>query len=324
MSGPRFEIRHGGARAVVGSVAAVLCELEVDGHALTETVPTESLPPQGCGIVLAPWPNRVRGARWQLTEPDGSTSIQLLDLTDPRWGAASHGLLRNTAYRLVEHTESSVELAALIPPQHGWPFLLETSVRYEVEPDGLVVTHHARNLGTRPAPWAVGAHPYFRVGATPVADLELRMPAPVALDVDDKLIPVGSHPVAGGEDLRAGLRVGDLDLNTTFALDGAGADESGDGDGDAGGATAPDARREIACLTGPDASTVLWADPAFAWVQVFTPGDFPRPLGSAEPTGTAVAIEPMTAPPNALNSGEGLAWIEPGASWSGSWGARRA
>jgi aldose 1-epimerase len=53
-------------------------------------------------------------------------------------------------------------------------------------------------------------------------------------------------------------------------------------------------------------------------VQVFTTPKFPR---SGVP-GLAVAVEPMTAPPDALNSGQSLIWIEPGASSEGSWGLR--
>jgi aldose 1-epimerase len=34
----------------------------------------------------------------------------------------------------------------------------------------------------------------------------------------------------------------------------------------------------------------------------------------------AVAIEPMTCPPNALRSGSDVIRLEPGASWSGNWG----
>jgi aldose 1-epimerase len=30
----------------------------------------------------------------------------------------------------------------------------------------------------------------------------------------------------------------------------------------------------------------------------------------------------MTAPANALNTGRGLRWLEPGASWSPRWGIR--
>jgi aldose 1-epimerase len=34
----------------------------------------------------------------------------------------------------------------------------------------------------------------------------------------------------------------------------------------------------------------------------------------------ALAIEPMSCPPNAFRSGEALVRLEPGESWSGRWG----
>ena len=68
-------------------------------------------------------------------------------------------------------------------------------------------------------------------------------------------------------------------------------------------------------LTGRTAGVELWADPDFAWVQVFTPDDHPG-------RGRAVAVEPMTCPPDALNSGTGLLVVEPGRTWTGSWGIR--
>ena len=65
-----------------------------------------------------------------------------------------------------------------------------------------------------------------------------------------------------------------------------------------------------------DGTTELWADPAFGYVQVFTPPDL---VGR----GRAVAVEPMTCPPDALNSGDGLITLAADASWSGSWGIRQ-
>ena len=58
----------------------------------------------------------------------------------------------------------------------------------------------------------------------------------------------------------------------------------------------------------------LWVDETFGYLMVFS-GDT---LGDA--ARRSVAIEPMTCPPNALRSGEGVIRLEPGASWSGSWG----
>lgn len=84
-------------------------------------------------------------------------------------------------------------------------------------------------------------------------------------------------------------------------------------------ATPSQGRGDSAWLEAPDgARTTLWQNLEWGYLQVFTTPIFPRPEG----LGVAVAVEPMTAPPDALNSGQGLVWIEPGASWQGSWGLR--
>ncbi len=296
-------LENAGARAVIGSLAAVLRSLSVDGVQLTEPVGTDVVAPMGCGMVLAPWPNRVRDGLWQL---DGEP--QQLDITEPLLHNASHGLLRNTGYRLLARTTSGVTLGALIAPQHGWPFLLDTSVHYELEFDGIAVTHSVVNRGQRRAPWAVGAHPYFRVGEVPVEQLVVTLTGEVRLELDERANPVGEHPVDGGFDLRAGRSVAGLNLNTGYG-------RLANGDG----------RADVAWLTAPDGrSTTLWADAAFGWVQAYTPAVFPRPVAPGSGPGLAIALEPMTAPPNALNSGTGLIWLQPGESWSGSWGVRYA
>jgi aldose 1-epimerase len=57
----------------------------------------------------------------------------------------------------------------------------------------------------------------------------------------------------------------------------------------------------------------VWADDAWPWAQVFT-GDLP------EIRRRGLAIEPMTCPPQAFRSGEGVIRLEPGEGWSGEWG----
>jgi len=302
LSGRQFVLENAGARAEVGSLAAVLRSLTVDGIHLTEPIGTDVVTPMGCGIVLAPWPNRVRDGVWTL---DGRP--QQLDITEPPNRNAIHGLLRNTPYRLLAQGPSSVTLGALIAPQHGWPFLLDTSVRYQLEPDGLTVTHAVQNLSSQRAPWAVGAHPYFRVGDVPIEQLSVTLTAEVRIQLDDRANPGAEHAVdapgtGGAGDLRSGRPLDGLTLDSPY-----------------GRLANRDARADIAWLTAPDGSTTtLWADPAFGWVQAYTPREFPRPSGP----GLAVAIEPMTGPPDALNSGTGLIWLEPAQSWSASWGVR--
>lgn len=281
--------------AIVTEVAAGLRTLSVGGVQVTEPYPESSSPSSANGIVLVPWPNRVRGGRWSLHGQE-----QQLDLTEPQPGHAIHGLLRNTAYRAHSRTEEAVTLAATIFPQHGYPFRLDTSVRYEVHIAGLSVTHTIHNRSDVPAPVAVGAHPYLRVGETPIEDLSLEVNAGTWFETDARQIPVAEHPVDGtGFDLRQGRLVGELSLDTTFG--------------------AVETERSITRnrLTAPDGCWVeLWQEAAFAYVQVFTPPAFLRESGP----GLAVALEPMTAPPNALNTGQGLRWLEPDETWTLSWG----
>lgn len=118
-------------------------------------------------------------------------------------------------------------------------------------------------------------------------------------------IPVGTAPVTGTPfDLTAGALLGDLDIDAGFR------DFEQDTDG-----------RRRTRLTAPDgSSTTMWQDESFPYVQIFTPRNFPR----KGVKGLALAAEPMTAPANALASGESLIWLDEGETWSGSWGVSYA
>ncbi len=291
-TGDQYVLTRGGARAVIAQVAATLREFSIDRVALTETFAETETPPFGSGIVLMPWPNRIEDGVWVL---DGET--QQLDITEPARHNALHGLLRNTGYFLVEKAEASVTLGATVFAQHGYPFQLETWVRYELVEEGLAVTHGVTNHSGAAAPVAVGTHPFLTIGDVPTEELVLTVHASTRFQVDARLNPIAEIPVDGDYDLRAGRRVADLSLDDAF-----------------GGVTTVDGAS--ASLTAPDGRVVeLLQDENHGYVQVFTTRSFPG-------RGLAVAIEPMTAPPNAFNSGLGLRWVEPGESWSVGWGIR--
>jgi aldose 1-epimerase len=302
-TGQPIVLERGGVRAELGTVAAVLRSLTVDGADLTLPIPADRAPGMCNGVILSPWPNRVRDARWTL---DGVE--QQLDITEPALGGALHGLLQFAEYEVTEQAADAATLAATIYPQHGWPFLVETWVRYELATDGLTVTHGARNLSAARAPYATGSHPYLRVGDAAIAELEVTVPASSYFEVDERLNPVAERPVEGtAYDLRTPRRVGELTLDTAF-----GAVEH---------TNVVNGRGEVAWLRAPDGSrTILWQSTDWGYLQVFTT----HQMDSADGQIDAIAIEPMTAPPDALNSGQGLIWLEPDTTWEGSWGLRRA
>ena len=295
-TGEQFVIIRNGATAIITELAASLRHFSIDGVDLTESYPQEVTPPFADGIVLVPWPNRVKDGVWTL---DGK-AVQL-DITEADKHNAIHGLLRNTAYRQLERSESSVTLGATVFPQHGYPFHLATTVTYELVDGGLDVTHAIQNLSAANAPVAVGTHPFLKIGDVPTEQLELTVHASTYFEVDARLNPVAEHPVDGtGYDLRAPRLVGELTLDTAF-----GAVDTVDG--------------ASAILRAPDGREVrLLQDRSHPFVQVFTTPIFPKDGR----LGVAVALEPMTAPPNAFNSGQGLRWLEPGETWTLGWGIR--
>ena len=61
----------------------------------------------------------------------------------------------------------------------------------------------------------------------------------------------------------------------------------------------------------------LEQDESCRYVHVFVTDTFP---GRSK----AVALEPMTGPANAFNSGDGLRWLEPGEAFTMNWGITAA
>ena len=288
-TGRQLTIASGTAAAVVTEVGAGLRSFEVDGVGYVETYPLEVRPPRGAGALLVPWPNRVAGGRWRWQDAD-----QQLALTEPAAGNAIHGLLRHVVWTVQEHAADHVRLTAVATVQPGWPQPVRVGVDYAVGPGGLTVTIDAENLGTGDVPFGVGSHPDLRAGASATADGTLHLAATTALPLRDQL-PGGPTRALDAAERTVALRGAALD-------DCFGGARPADGD---------DLVRHR--LTGPAGGVELWADPAFGWVQVFTPDDF-------DGHGPAVAVEPMTCPPDALHSGTDLVVLGPGETWRGRWG----
>lgn len=295
MTGEQLEVTSGPASAVVDTVGAGLRAFAVGGVPYVETYDEEP-PPMGAGAVLVPWPNRVAGATWA---QNGATHT--LEVSEAVRGNAIHGLVRRLPWAVVSHQDGAVTLGVTVDGAPGWPFPFHTTISYAVDGGGLTVTHTVENRGEQDMPFGVGTHPYPRPGDVDVDDCVLTLAAGTVLPVDlETLNPNGSPiEVAGTEyDFAKGRPLRDVELDTAF-----------------GGCEPGEDGLVRHSLTGADGTGVeVWAEPVFGWVQVFTTGDYPGK------TGRAVAIEPMTCPPDALNSGVDLLWLPPGQTWTGRWG----
>lgn len=294
--GQTVEIVSGAHRAVVTRSGATLRTYDLGGRPVVEAFDGPEAPVVGCqGEVLAPWPNRVVDGRWTWR----GRSLQL-SITEPERGHALHGLVRTLAWDVVGRRDDAVELEVLLLAHPGWPFPLRFRVGYRLDEGGLTSTVTATNVGREACPYGAAVHPYVAFGGGAVDSSALHLPAGTWLETDGRLAPVRRRPTAGtAYDLGGGGPIGDRRIDTAYT----------DLPRSAGG-------RVEARVTAPDGtSTVVWGDGAVCWWQVFTGDALPAPWRRR-----ALALEPMTCAPDALNSGDGLVWLEPGASASMTWG----
>jgi aldose 1-epimerase len=292
LTGRQYRISAGEFEATVVEVGGGLRRFARAGDDITATYGDDELPPRGCGAVLVPWPNRLRGGTYSW-----AGSRYQLPLTEAARGNAIHGLGRWARWSCVRHETGSVTMGYDIPPQPGWPFEVVVEVTYTLTAaTGLSVTAVARNLGTAPAPFGAGFHPYLALPAGALAETSVRMAASQHLVTDDAQIPVGSRPVDGSQyDFRRGRKLGSLRLDDGFT-----------------GIERVGGRGEVVVGTRAS-STRVWFDDAFGYVQLFTPDLLAR----GRP---AIAVEPMTCPADAFNSGTGLVVLQPSGTWTGTWG----
>ena len=199
--------------------------------------------------------------------------------------------------------QNQLSLRLQLHPSPDYPFSLLLELSYRVGRDGLTVKTTASSVDEGPVPFGLGFHPYLTAGPETVDGAILQLPAHQTLDLDDRGLPTGGlTPVAGTElDFTNSRFVGPTVLDTAFTS----LDRDADG-------------RAWASLDVPGGANgaALWTDPGFPYLMVYT-GDT---LGEVPRRRRAVAIEPMTCPPNALRTGKDLISLEPGAEWSASWG----
>ena len=284
------------------------------------------------GAVLAPWPNRITDGRY-----DFEGRSHQLPITEPARRTALHGLVAEADWTVVEADESSVRLELALEPTQGYPFPFALSMAYDLRDDGLRIRAEARNTGSHRAPFGFGFHPWFAPGAHAgssdrvddscdrvddscdrVDDAQLVVPAAAWLETDERLIPTGVRPFDDGtvvpvdhgveesdcivcKDFRALRTIGATQLDDSFS--------------------AP--RRDVdgwsrARVRGTDdREIVIGIGPGFRTWQVYTGDGLEAALARR-----AIAIEPMTCPPNAFASGvegEDFDVVEPGGTLTVEW-----
>jgi aldose 1-epimerase len=235
--------------------------------------------------LLHPWANRLAGDAYRVN----GTDVRL-DPASPLVQRDDHGLpihgLLNGSPRWMQTVAPGWALSAELDfCAHrdllaAFPFPHRLRVDVALRRRTLTVRTTLTAEGEHPVPVAFGFHPYLRLPDIPRELWHVELPAMHHLELDANSIPTGaSQPMAA--------QSGPLRTRTF----------------DDGYVEVPPAAEFV--LSGGGRRIVVRFDEGFPAAQVFAPS-----------AADVVCFEPMTAPTNALATGDGLILLEPGARYS--------
>jgi aldose 1-epimerase len=296
-SGEQVVLTSGDMRLVVVTWGGGMRELTRGDWSVLDGYGIDEVPLGAYGQPLIPWPNRLADGRYEFR----GTSHQV-PLTEPVKRNALHGFARWMTWTVEESDDSRAVLGLTMYPRAGYPFTLRVDVEYSVRADGVSIVTRARNAGTTPLPYANGFHPYISVGTPSIDGCLLQLPARTYFETDERQIPTGKAAVDGtGYDFRKSRAFDGDRLDTAFT------DLERGADGKARiRHRSPDGSRSVA----------VWLDGTYGYVMAYT-GDT---LADERRHRRSLGVEPMTAAPNAFQTGEGLQVLEPGTESVSAWG----
>jgi len=294
LSGAQFELTSGDYSATIASIGASLRRLTFRGRDLVVPFDADEVRPAFRGATLAPWPNRVVDGLFTFGGVEN-----ILALTEPKRGHALHGFVGWANFSPVSVESDRVVLTTTIEAQVGYPYRVVIEVLFELTDSGLYSSVTATNTGTSAAPYGTGPHPYLVGGPGRVDDWTLTLPTAEVLQVTpDRLVPTGLESVESTAfDFRWPRPIGDTFIDHAFT-----------------GLDRADGIAEVRVESADGTGVAMRWDDACPWVQIHT-ADQPEPQISR----LGLAVEPMTCPPDAFNSGTDLIVLQPGDSHTAGW-----
>jgi aldose 1-epimerase len=202
-------------------------------------------------------------------------------------GTVLHGLLYNKPFTVVDEWASDDEAGVLLKYNYreeddGYPFSYRCEVRYTLYPNAVLqVATTIINLDSLALPLADGWHPYFKLEGN-MRDWLLYFNADTQVELDAQLLPTGRLLRYSG--FTEETPIGDTALNNCFLLN-------------------PDTVGAACTLRHPEngLQLLIYPDDNYPYIQIYTP-----------PHRGSIAIENLSAAPDAFNNKMGLLLLPPG------------
>jgi galactose mutarotase-like enzyme len=245
--------------------------------------------------LLYPWANRLAAKGYRVGNVDvsfnGAGNLHRDDRGLPIHGTMvgphKWNILRLDAGGRAATLRAAFDFGAHDDLLATFPFPHTVEVRAKVEGRSLSITTTVRATGHCAVPVSFGWHPYFRLPGVRRADTVLVLPKRRHLALDARGLPTGKST---GEKAECDL-LGERDFDDAYKLT---------------------KRDRVLALEGAGRGLSVELDDGYPYAQVFAPAGKPF-----------VALEPMTAPTNALASGSYVK-VKPGASHSATFTIRIA
>ena len=269
--------------AVISTEGAALIGLSVSKLDLIEPNTRDGL---YAGKILAPWPNRIKDGKYSFNKKDYQLPINEVSKNN-----SLHGLVANCQWEVIFQDQSKVTLQYLLNQPDIYPGKLQLQVTYEIIENGIEITVLSENVGELSAPYGISIHTYLVAGAlVKNNELLLQLPSDQFLEVDaERLLPIKLQAVTGTNfDFISLKKISDLFIDHAFKY-------------------SSDYPRSISLLNAEGQGAEVIFDDQSKWIQIHTAD---RDLQAD--SRMAVAIEPMTCPPDTFNSGIDLIVLEPG------------
>lgn len=241
---------------------------------------------------LHPWANRLGRDAFELAGRQVDLERDGLPLKRDDNGLPMHGLLSAApGWQVERHAElddggvlvASFDFGAYPRLLEAFPFPHRVEIEARLVGAELAIATTVTPTGEAAVPIAFGFHPYLCLPGVPRAEWELEAPVGERLLLDERQLPMAEREPAAIESGPLGSRTYD----DAFL--------------------APAGRAPFA-LQGGGRRIELRLGEGYPFAQIYAPADT-----------DSVAIEPMTAPTNALVTGVDLPLVEPGESFSASW-----
>ena len=232
---------------------------------------------------LSPFPCRIAAGKYSFEGQSYQFKNIFGDCT------AIHGLLYNKAFTITEEMADDSFAALNLEYVYknddpAYPFVYSCRARYVLHGDGVLeVETKVTNLGDKTIPIADGWHPYFQLGGK-VNDWQLQFYSDAIVEFDEHLVPTGN--LARYDTFTSSRLIGDTFLDNCFVLK-------------------PGLTNAACELYSPanGLKVSFFPETAYPYLQIYTP-----------PSRQSIAIENLSAAPDAFNNKMGLILLRGGHS----------